>query len=133
MKPNLNVRICLIFFIMGFYGLQISFAQDNKIYTTPAKMPIYPSGKLALAKFLKDNVKYPEEAKAANIKGIVVVSFIVEKSGALTSIEVINGIGKGCDVEALRIVRKMPKWYPGSVGRKPVRALYKLSIAFPQT
>jgi protein TonB len=118
---------------MSFYGLQISFAQESKIYTTSDTKPIYPGGKLALAKFLKDNVKYPEEAKAANKKGTVVVSFIVEKSGALTGLEVINGIGKGCDVEALRIVRKMPKWIPGLVGGKPVRALHKLSIAFPQT
>ena len=124
-------RICLIFLIISFYGLQTSFAQE-KVFSTPDKKAMYPGGKLALAKFLKDNVKYPAEAKTAKTKGTVIVSFIVEKSGALTNIEVAYGIGKGCDAEALRVVRKMPKWYPGSVGGKPVRVLYKLTIKFPQ-
>jgi len=131
MKPNILYRIVLLFILFGFYGIHISFGQDNKVYTKPDKMPLYSGGNVALTKFIKNNIKYPEEAKAANTKGKVVVSFIVEKNGALSNFEVINGIGKGCDEEALRVARKMSKWYPGTVGGKPVRVINKISIEFP--
>jgi len=131
MKTSPVCRIAILFLSVAFCSINITFAQDNKVYTTPDKAAMYPGGNYALTKFIKDNIRYPEEAKTANVKGTVVVSFIVEKSGVLTSIEVIFGIGKGCDEEALRIVRKMKQWFPGSVGGKSVRSLYKLSIKFP--
>jgi protein TonB len=131
MKTNLFIRICFVVLLVGIYGLQAAIAQD-KVYTKPDVMPVYSGGKAALAKFLKDNVKYPEEAKAANTKGTVTVSFIVEKSGGITGVEVVSGIGHGCDAEAMRVVRKMKYWFPGSVGGKPVRVMYKLPVAFPQ-
>lgn len=109
-----------------------SVAQEGKVYTTATVMPSYPGGKDALAKFLKTNVKYPAAADSAKIKGSITVSFIVEKTGALTSLDVTNTIGHGCDEEGLRVVRKMPKWNPGTIGGKPVRVAYKLVIKFPQ-
>lgn len=119
----------ILFMICG--GIQISYAQ-NEICTKPDKAAFYPGGSMALVKFLKTNVKYPDAAKTAKVKGTVLISFIIEKSGGLTSLEILKGLGHGCDEEALRVVRKMPKWYPASVGGQPVRSVYKLYIKFPQ-
>lgn len=121
------------FLIVLAFGIYVSTcAAQEKVYTNPDKAPMYPGGKPGIAKFLKDNVVYPAEAAKDSTKGTVTVSFIIEKTGGLSSIEVAEGIGKGCDVEATRVVRKMGKWYPGSVEGKPVRTLYKLAIKFPQ-
>ena len=131
MKISVTIKILILIIFVNILSTTKVTAQDNKVYTTPDKMPIFPGGKIALVKFIKDNLKYPEEAKAANYKGKVTVSFIVEKKGTVSSVEVIKGIGKGCDEEAMRIVRKMPVWIPGTTGGKQVRVLYKLYIAFP--
>ena len=109
-----------------------SSAQDEKVYKTATVMPSYPGGKDALAKFLKANVKYPTTASTAKITGTVTISFIIEKTGGLTNLDVANSIGYGCDEEGLRVVRKMPKWNPGTIAGKPVRVAYKVLIKFPQ-
>ncbi|NTW33867.1 MAG: energy transducer TonB, partial [Bacteroidetes bacterium] len=103
----------------------------NKVYAKADKGPYYMGGKPAFDKFLKANLKYPAEALAIKKTGVVVVSFIVEKIGGITNIEVIQGIGYGCDEEAIRLVRKMPKWIPGTVEGKTIRVIHKVSINFP--
>lgn len=132
MKTASILKISLIVFLMAVYGVPFLAAQDNAICTNPDIKPLYPGGNAALVKFLKENVKYPAEADSVNYSGTVCVSFIVEKTGGLSSIEIAKGIGKGCDEEALSVIRKMPKWLAGSKGGKPVRVLYKLWIKFPQ-
>ena len=132
MKTLKIFETMMVLFISMTIFYQPAFSQE-KVYTKADIMPSYPGGKLAIAKFIKDNLIYPEEAKTANVKGTVVVCFIVEKTGGRTSIEVINGIGSGCDEEAMRLVRKMKTWIPGTIGGKAVRVKYKLSIVFPQT
>lgn len=123
--------ISIILFVISFSGIAVSHAQDNKVFTTPDKQPMYPGGKDVMANFIKTNLKYPAQADSNKFAGTVTVSFIVEKTGGLTNIEILKGIGGGCDEEAMRIIRKMPKWYPGSVAGNPVRVLYKLNIKFP--
>lgn len=132
MKTAPILRISLIVLLMTIFGGHYLLAQGNSLCTNPDVKPLYPGGNGALAKFLKANVVYPAEADSANFTGTVCVSFIVEKTGALSSIDIAEGIGKGCDAEALRVVRKMPKWLAGSKGGVPVRVLYKLYIKFPQ-
>jgi len=128
-----NVFLKITFILsLSFIAFSTSFAQD-KVYTNPEKAALYPGGIQALNKFIKTNLKYPDEAKSANIKGTVEVSFVIEKTGGLSSIQVTKGLGHGCDEEALRIVRKLPKWFPASVGGQDVRSTYKLIIKFPQT
>jgi len=132
MKSKLFIRILLLIVFSGVYSIDFTHAQDNKVYSTATVMPSFPGGKDALAKFLKANTKYPAAADSAHTTGIVTVSFIVEKNGALSSIDVVKSIGHGCDAEALRVVRKMPKWNPGSLKGKTVRVNSKVSIKFPQ-
>ena len=89
----------------------------------------YPGGSQALKDFIKHNLTYPEEAKKKGIEGDVIVKFKVESNGNISSLKVINGIGYGCDEEAIRIVKKLK--YPKSTNRKIRVATYKkLKIKF---
>lgn len=94
--------------------LPIIFALDKKKDETPADMqPSYPGGMEALAKVLGENMKYPEEAHDKGIEGKVFVSMMVMEDGSLANVEVVKGIGAGCDAEAMRIIKLTGRWNPG--------------------
>jgi TonB family protein len=92
--------------------------------------PTYKEGRAALEKFLAGNAKYPETARKNNIKGYVVVGFMVKKDGSLTDFKVLKGLGYGCDEEALRVAKLMPPWNPGKQGGKAVDMEYNVSVKF---
>ena len=69
-------------------------------------------------------------ARESDIQGRVFVSFVVEPDGSITNVEVMRGIGGGCDEEALRLVQSMPNWKPGKVRGSAVRVSYTLPIVF---
>ncbi|GAB3563475.1 energy transducer TonB [Spirosoma luteolum] len=92
--------------------------------------PSYPGGPEALRQFLSRNLRYPAAATRANISGRVYVTFVVNTDGSLTDIDLLKGIGFGCDEEALRVVQKMARWQPGKQSGRPVRVRYNLPIAF---
>jgi TonB family protein len=93
-------------------------------------MPEYPGGHEALFAYISENIKYPEKAKKEKIQGRVFVSFVVEKSGKVTNVSILRGIGGGCDEESLRVVSEMPIWKPGLQDGKPVRVQFNLPIKF---
>lgn len=103
---------------------------NNAIYTVVENMPEYPGGDEARIKFITGNIKYPQEAKEKGIMGTVFVSFVVEKDGRVTEVKVLRGIGGGCDEEALRVVKMMPKWKPGTQSGKAVRVQFNLPVKF---
>ncbi len=94
------------------------------------EQPAYPGGNDSCLNFIKNNLQYPINAKQNNIQGTVYVRFVVEADSSLTEIKVIRGIGYGCDEEAIRIIKLMPKWISGKQNGKAVRAFYTLPIAF---
>ncbi|MBI5219752.1 MAG: TonB family protein [Bacteroidia bacterium] len=94
-------------------------------------LPEFSGGEKALEKFIKDNLVYPPAAKNAGIHGTVTVSFTVEADGNLSDIKVNKGIGKGCDEEALRIVKLMAKkWKPGKKNGKKTAMQHTIQIKF---
>lgn len=112
-----------------------AMAQNNKtakdkVYEKAEIMPEFPGGEQAMMDFVAKNVTYPKEAMEKEISGRVLVGFIVEKDGSITETEVVKGIGGGCDEEALRVVKAMPKWKPGKQDGKPVRVHFLLPIIF---
>jgi protein TonB len=102
----------------------------NQIFFSVEESPEYPGGMAQIGKFISRNLKYPPIARDNGVKGRVVVSFVVEPSGEITDVKVIRGIGSGCDEEAIRVVRMMPKWKPGKQNGKAVRVQYNLPITF---
>jgi len=80
--------------------------------------------------FLSKNLRYPEMAKENNIQGRVTVKFVVNEDGEVSDVQVVKGIGGGCDEEAKRVVQKMPKWKPGKQNGRPVKVYFTLPITF---
>jgi TonB family protein len=98
--------------------------------TIVEEMPEFPGGPEALYPYIREILKYPEKAIEQGVEGIVYLTFVVEKDGSVSNIKVLRSIGYGCDEEALRIVRGMPKWKPGKQRGVPVRVQYNLPIRF---
>ena len=121
--------ICYPYEVPVFFGHKQEIVEQELI-TVVENMPEYPGGFDAMLDFINGNLEYPQEAKDAEIEGIVFVSFIVEKDGSLSSIKLLRGIGYGCDEAAMDVVRKMPKWKPAIQRGKPVRVQYQLPFNF---
>ncbi|SEA59684.1 energy transducer TonB [Pedobacter hartonius] len=64
------------------------------------------------------------------VQGKVFLSFVVEKDGSVSGVSVIRGIGSGCDEEAMRVIRKSPRWKPGMQHHNPVRVRYTMPLSF---
>ena len=102
----------------------------NGVYQIVDEMPKFPGGEDALMEYVSKNVVYPKEAQEKGISGRVFVEFIVEKDGSVSNVNVLRGIGGGCDEEAVRVFSSMPKWKPGKQDGKPVRVSYQMPINF---
>jgi protein TonB len=100
------------------------------VYQFVEVMPEYSGGEEKLRKFITDNLVYPKEAKEKGIKGTVYLKFIVEKDGSISDVEVVRGIGGGCDEEAIRIIKMMPKWKPGNQGGESVAVKFTIPVKF---
>ncbi len=87
-------------------------------------------GMNAFYEFLGNNIRYPKEAKEANVEGRVFVEFVVEKDGAISDVKVLKGIGHGCDEVAIRALEMSPPWNPGRQQGKPVRQKMVMPIEF---
>lgn len=103
---------------------------ELEIFTVVEDMPGFPGGEEELFRFLGKNIKYPAMAKDAGIKGTVYVNFVVWIDGTIKDVKVLRGIGGGCDEEAMRVVKNMPKWKPGKQRGKTVPVTYNLPIRF---
>ena len=103
---------------------------NGKVFEKAEVMPEFPGGEQAMMDFVAKNVQYPKEAMEKEISGRVLVGFIVEKDGSISETEVVKGIGGGCDEEAVRVVKAMPKWKPGKQDGKTVRVHFLLPLTF---
>ena len=105
---------------------------DDKIYNFVSikNPPTYPDGMAAFYKFLSTNLKYPSEAIAKNVRGKVLVSFIVEKDGSLADIKIERGLGSGTDEETIRVLKLSKNWNPGILDGKAVRVKYNIPVSF---
>ena len=103
---------------------------EAEIFTVVEEMPEFPGGMAKLAEYLAKNIKYPQLARESGIQGRVFINFVVENDGSVTNVKVMRSLGGGCDEEAMRVVKSMPKWKPGKQRGKPVRVSYNLPVNF---
>ncbi|WP_345953133.1 TonB family protein [Mucilaginibacter sp. PAMB04168] len=89
-------------------------------------MPEPYGGAAAWSRFLQKNIRYPD----TEVQGRVVISFIIEKDGRLTDLQVIKGVVSELDREAMRVLKLAPAWKPGMQNGKPVRVKYTIPIVF---
>ena len=104
--------------------------QEQEIFQIVEEMPAYPGGEQKLMEFIAKGIKYPQIARETGIQGRVFVGFVIEPDGSVSNVKVLRGIGGGCDEEAMRVVKSMPKWKPGKQRGKAVRVSYMLPVNF---
>ena len=103
---------------------------EAEIFKVVEEMPEFPGGAGKLLEYIGKNIKYPMMARESDIQGKVFVQFVVEPDGNISHVQVLRGIGGGCDEEAVRVVESMPKWKPGKQRGAPVRVQYMVPIVF---
>ena len=127
------VILIFISFIFQSKAQRTALTQSSKngtILVDPSqlkKLPMFPGGQKAFYKFLGKNLKWPGDTEAT---GKVIVDFYIEKNGRLTNFKIVKSMGEKLDAEALRVLKKSPKWIPGRLNGKKVRVKHEVSINF---
>ena len=104
--------------------------QSDKVFEVVDEMPSFPGGQSALFDFMAKNIKYPEVAEDNGIQGRVLVTFIVKKDGSLSDVRVAKSVDPSLDKEAVRIIKSMPKWNPGTHKGMYVNVKFTLPVTF---
>ena len=107
-------------------------AQDTAL-TVVETMPEFPGGQAELFKYLGKETRYPQDALEKEVQGTVYVTFVVAKDGSITDVGILRGVFPSIDAEAVRVVRSMPLWTPGTQQGKPVNVKYSMPIKFAIT
>ena len=136
MKP-ISILFILLVSTSGFSQAQTKEVSLTSSVADTSKTPrVYqfvermPTPSFDIKEYLAANVKYPVLAQKKNIQGRVMVSFVVNEDGSIDEAKVLRGIGGGCDEEALRVIKNMPRWNPGKQNNKPVKVKYTQPISF---
>lgn len=118
--------------VVGYGESKSDNAGDSseQVFSVVEKMPEFPGGQDAILGFITKTMNYPKIAQENGIQGRVVCSFIVNKDGTISETQVISGIDPSLDQEALRIIRAMPKWIPGTQKGNAVRVKYTVPVTF---
>jgi len=123
--------LLLIILLSGFAVAKAQRPDTSKFLESEVEQePTFPGVSNALFTYIKTNKIYPKSALRNKIEGEVVVTFIVEKDGSLSSFKIFQHLSQDCDAEAIRLMRNSPKWKPGTQNGQPVRVEMNLLINF---
>jgi len=134
----MKLRLVFVLLIALIFS-SLSYAQNkNEVYGEKSEYafdeleekPEFPDGNNGLVKYLSENVKYPKKALEKGICGKVLVQFVIDDKGKVTKVEVLKGVEKTLDKEAVRVIKSMPKWIPGKKNGKPVKVRYTIPLTF---
>lgn len=103
---------------------------EEKPFVNVEQMPTFPGGESELMKYLNDKIKYPVVAAEQGIQGLVILRFVVSKTGDISDVQVLRSLDPSCDKEAQRVVKSMPKWTPGRQNGNAVAVYYTLPVRF---
>ena len=112
-------------------SMNIRTAEQDTLYGGNAiEAAVYPGGYEAFYIGLRDLLVYPVQARRTGVEGKVFVQFLVGKAGLLEEIQVVKGIGGGCDDEVLRVMNLVKPWQPATYQNKPVKMRIVLPVTF---
>jgi TonB family protein len=131
----------ILFLIITLLTFELTFSQSHTktenqkvkagfgvtVVQTPAQ---YPGGPDSLFNYLSNNLKYPRHAKLSGVYGRVYVGFLVDKTGKLKNFRILSGVTDELNDEALRVVKAMPDWTPGTRAGENIDVQYVLPIDF---
>ncbi len=126
---SLLLLLCTIFSNSNFANAQIrrDSVHNVVIFNYVEKMP---TPTFDLPQYLSKNLHYPTDAEEADISGRTVIKFVIDESGSVLDPQVVSSPDSSLSAEALRVVRRMPKWNPGMQNGQAVRVYYTLPIVF---
>jgi protein TonB len=117
--------------VFGAAAQEVPFnAVEDSVYMDADELPAFPGGDMALAEWLRANLKYPEKCKKEGASGRVIVRFVVNKNGRVAEVEAIKSPHPELAKAAVRTVKKMPKWTPGKKDGQTVRCAMNLPIMY---
>ena len=109
---------------------EVVLEDENEVFTVVEQNPEYPGGYDAMMAFVKQNMKYPANARRLQIEGTVYVGFVVNKDGTISDVKVLRGIMAECDKEAVRVIKMMPPWKPGRQNGRNVNVRFTVPLKF---
>ncbi|MBI9065818.1 MAG: energy transducer TonB [Salinivirgaceae bacterium] len=104
--------------------------EEAQVFFIVENMPEFPGGDVELRNYINKNVVYPEIAKENGIQGRVFIQFVVNRNGEVEGVKVVRGVDPSLDKEAVRVIKTLPKWAPGSQRGKPVKVSFTVPINF---
>ena len=104
--------------------------QDKVIDKALETMPNFPGGENVLSQYLSRNLTYPPYAAKMRVQGRVICQFVVNEDGSISDINVIHSVSPDLDAEAIRIIKRMPRWTPGTHDGEAVSVRYTLPVNF---
>jgi protein TonB len=102
---------------------------SEPVHITAEVMPLPEGGYEGFYKLLSKKMKYPSKAQRNHTQGKVYVEFTVDRSGAVSNMKILKGLGDGCDEEAMRVLA-LVKWSPGKQRGVPVKVRMVQTIEF---
>ena len=104
---------------------------DDEVFLVAETMPSFMDGSIeAFRNWVMQNVKFPQSALDNGVYGRVILSFVIDKDGRLTNIEVLQSPDRSLAEEAVRVLNKSPKWSPGKQRNQTVRVKFTLPVDF---
>lgn len=115
----------------GVITVENKAADADGPLTFVERMPEFPGGEAALAKYLAKNIRYPHLAQENGIQGTIFIQFVVNRDGTISQVKTNGAVkGGGLEEEAIRVVGKMPNWKPGKQNGQLVAVYFNLPVSF---
>ena len=125
MKTLIFIVCCLAF---AGYSQEYDPEEMEEIVEFCDIEPQFPGGDVALHKYITEHLIFPEEVQDLDFDGRIFVGFVINTDGSISDIEILRGMDPQLDRMVKNLIRGMPKWIPGEVDGKAVRARMRLPI-----
>ena len=102
----------------------------GEVIDAPDVLPSFPGGEQALMTWLRENLKYPQQAMKEHATGRVLVNFVINTDGSIDEVKILRSVHPVLNEEAMRVIKEMPKWQPGMKDGKVVRVRFTMPITF---
>lgn len=109
---------------------EITTTDPSEVLDIAENMPEFPGDETELRQFLAQNISYPDEAREQGISGKVYIKFAVMEDGHVDHVQVVRGVHELLDNEAIRVVKLLPDWKPGTTEGKNVAVWFTIPINF---
>jgi periplasmic protein TonB len=104
---------------------------EEPIFVIVQKDPVFKYGKYKdFPSYVRDHIQNPKDSMGRNLKGSVMVTFVVEKNGEVSNVSVMRPVNPLLDREAIRVVQSSPLWKPGMQKKEPVRVRFNMAVVF---